>query len=79
MAREIMPIRLVEPEVREAQETAIKLLREFKSCQDPLTKKVFKGMAFDALEFEAELRSRSRAKEAVKMLHDLQKPDISLN
>lgn len=74
-----MPIKLVEPEVREAQETAIKLLREFKACTDPLTKNVFKGMVCDALDYESELRPRSRAKQEISKLHDLEKPNISAN
>ena len=74
-----MLITLPDPEVLQAQDTAIKLLREFKSCQDPLTKKVFKEMVYDALDYEAELRMKSRAKNAVEMLHELQKPEVCKN
>ena len=79
MGKELMTISLPDPEVSQAQETAVKLLREFKSCQDPLTRKAVKGMVYDALKYEVELRSRARAKEAVKDLHELQRPNINLN
>jgi hypothetical protein len=79
MAREIMPIRLPDPEVLEAQDSAKKLFQEYRECTDSLMIKVFKEMVFDALEFEAEARLRSRARNAVEMLHELQKPLISEN
>ena len=79
MAKEIILFSQIDPEVLEARETATKLLIEFRKCTDPLTKKVFKEMVYDALDREAELRLRSRAKEAVNMLHELETPGINLN
>lgn len=79
MERASILISLPDPEVLEAQETAMKLLREFKSCQDPLTKKAVKGMVYDALGYEVELRLKCRAKKEVKNLHEIQNPNINPN
>jgi hypothetical protein len=79
MAKEIMPVTLPDPEISRAQETTMKLLREFSSCQDPLTKKAFRGMVYDALEYEKGLRSKLRAEKAVKQLHEILKPAINSN
>lgn len=79
MEKEVIPIKLPNPEILEAHDTARKLLRGFSLCTDPLTKKAVKGMVYDALEYEAELRLRSRAKDLVETLHNLQKPHINSN
>ena len=79
MTRELVQLSLPDPEVLRAQDATIKLLREFKSCQDSLTKKAVKEMVYNALDRETELRLRSKAQDEVKKLHDLQKPNIIPN
>jgi hypothetical protein len=79
MIKEIMPINPVDPEILEAHDTAKKLIRECGSCQDSLTKKIFKNMALDELDYEKELKLKSQAKYAVDMLHGLTETSVNLN
>jgi hypothetical protein len=79
MLSEIISIKLPDPDVLDAKNAAIKLFQEYRACTDTLVKKVFKEMVFDAFEYEAKLKLRSRAREAVEILHNLQKPGISEN
>jgi len=69
----------VDFDVVEARSTTRKLLNAFRTASDPLVKKVLKEMAFDALDFENEVRVRSQAKQAVQMLHEIKMPQISKN
>lgn len=79
MAREELLFNQVDPEVLEAEDTANKIIDDLWRCTDPLMKKIFKEMAFDALDYEAELRLRTHARQEVEKLHDIQKPAINLN
>lgn len=79
MKREMPQLRLPDPEILEAQKIATELLREFKASTDPLTKLAIKVMVYDALNYEAELRLKSRAKDMVENLHNLQNPNINPN
>jgi len=78
MAKEILYSHL-DPEVLLAISNSIKLYDEYEACEDASVKKAFGKMVRDALKFEAEIELKSRVKEAIHMLHDLQKPDINLN
>jgi hypothetical protein len=79
MSKEIMPITLPDPEICQAQETTMKLIKEFYSCQDPLSKNALKVMVWDEIDYVRELRRKVPAKEAVKQLHEILKPEINLN
>lgn len=79
MVREVFLFSQVDPRVLEAHDVAKKLFGAYRLCNDSLTRKVFKGMVFDALEYEAELKLKLRAKDEVEILHDLQKPKVNLN
>jgi len=69
----------VDFDVVEARSTTRKLLNAFRTASDPLVKRVLKGMVFDALDHEAELRVRSQAKHTVQILHEVKAPEISKN
>ncbi len=79
MAKEFILYSHLDPVVWEAQSTALKLYDDFLSCEDPLTKKVFEKITKDALKNEVEIELKSRVSEAVKMLHNLEKPAINPN
>jgi hypothetical protein len=79
MIKEVMQFSQIDPDVLEARSVARKLLGAFRICEDPLTKKALKGMVFDAFDFEAELELKARARDAIKMLNDLKRPEISKN
>jgi hypothetical protein len=69
----------VNPEVLQAHDIARKLFEDFRACTDPLTKQVFKGMVYDALDFEKDLKLKSQAQHAVNLLHSLETPVVSRN
>lgn len=79
MAKEKLLFNQVDPEVLEAHDTSEKLIGKLWQCTDPLMKKIFKEMAFDALDYEAELRLRTHARQEVKKLREIQNPRINLN
>jgi hypothetical protein len=78
MAKEIL-YSYLDPEVLLAISNSIKLYDECEACEDASAKKAFGKMVRDALKFEAEIELKSRAKEAIQILHDLETPVINLN
>lgn len=79
MIKDILEYSQIDFDLVEARGTTRKLLNAFRTASDPLVKKVLKGMVFDAVDFEAEVRVRSQAKQAVQMLHEIKMPKISKN
>lgn len=79
MLAEILEFNQIDPEVLEAEMAARRLLVKFRDITDPLTKKAFKEMVYDALEYKTAVRVRSQARQSAKVLQDLNALEASQN
>jgi hypothetical protein len=69
MLEEILELSRMDPDVMQAEMNVRHLLWEFRNSTDPLVKRAFKEMVFDALEEKDRLRIKFQAREAVSKLN----------
>jgi len=77
--KEILEYSQIDPEVEVARLVSRKLFGALRLIQDPSVKKAFKGMVLGALEFEKELRIKSRARNMVGFIREFKNPEIDKN
>jgi hypothetical protein len=79
MNKEILEHSQIDPEVSKARGVALDVLAAYIECVDPESKEILFKMFMDEVRLTIDLMITSDASRAVKMLHEVQKPEISKN